>query len=116
MNQLMLIGFLGKDPEVRFTAQGAKITSFSIACGKAENTFWVKCNAFGDSHDKMIGYLKKGSLICVNGELKKPRIYQDKQGASQTSLEITINSLYFVPSKSTEKVAQELSIKDDLPF
>lgn len=117
MNHLHLIGFLGKDPEVRFTNNGQKVTSFSIACGKDDNLFWIKCAAFGETHDKMISYLKKGSLISVCGDLKKPRTYVDKSGNTQVSIEMTISSISFVPSKNTEKTTNtEVVLKDDLPF
>jgi len=116
MKQLNIIGFLGKNPESRFTQQGQKVTTFSIACGKDEDTFWIRCTAFGDTHDKMISFLKKGSLIGVQGDLKKPRTYADKSGATQVSLELVITNLYFLPSKSIEKTASEISVTDELPF
>jgi single-strand DNA-binding protein len=116
MNQLNIIGFLGKDPESRFTQQGQKITTFSIASGKDESLFWVRCTAFGDTHDKMISYLKKGSLIGVQGDFKKPRTYVDKSGVTQVSIEIIITNLYFLPSKSVEKTTSEISVNNELPF
>ena len=116
MKQLNIIGFLGKDPESRFTQQGSKVTTFSIACGKDEETFWIRCTAFGDVHDKIISYLKKGSLIGLQGDLKKPRTYVDKSGVTQVSIEIIITNLYFLPSKSVEKTASEISVNDELPF
>jgi single-strand DNA-binding protein len=114
MNYFNIIGFLGKDPEERFTSNNQKLTSFSIACGKDENTFWVKCTVWGDHLEKMLSFIKKGSLVYVVGELKKPRTYQDKQGQTQVSLEVTVRDISFVPSSHKKEVSQ--TTQEDLPF
>ncbi|MBA3602549.1 MAG: single-stranded DNA-binding protein [Parachlamydiaceae bacterium] len=97
---VLLAGNLGGDPDVRFSASGIKITSFSVASnskrqGKEETT-WYKVIIFGDHLDKMISYLKKGSSVIVNGSLNLNK-WTDKEGREQTTAEVTADSLRFSP-------------------
>jgi single-strand DNA-binding protein len=111
MNYITIAGHLGVDPEVRFTSSGKKVTSFRVATnsrrGETEETTWWKVTVWGEQFDKMISFLKKGSAIIVVGELQKPKIFTDREGASQVSLDITAHSIQFSPfgrsSSSQEK-------------
>jgi len=86
LNRVQLIGRLGKDPESKFTPTGKKVTHFSIAIsnrwkGKEgdakEYTEWVNIEAWGRLGEVCNEYLKKGSLVFVEGRLKTDR-YEDK--------------------------------------
>lgn len=86
LNRVQLMGRLGKDPESKFTPTGKKVTHFSIAIsnrwkskeGEAkEYTEWVNVEAWGRLGEVCQEYLKKGSLIFVEGRLKTDR-YEDK--------------------------------------
>ena len=117
MNYFNIIGFLGKDPEERFTNNNKKFTTFPIACGKEENTFWVKCTVWNDHLEKMLSFIKKGSLVYVVGELKKPRTYVDKQGQTQVSLEMNVKDISFVPSFQKKEISGvSQAPQEDLPF
>ena len=106
MNTITIIGNIGQDLVPKFTASGQKVTSFSVATrskkGGEEITTWWRVNVWGDRFDKMMTHLKKGSYIVVIGELAKPTIWQDKQGQSQVQLEITANSLHFMPGNKSD--------------
>lgn len=102
MNVIQIVGNLGADAEVRFTADGTKIISFNIATtiyrnGK-EETVWYRISAFGDRFDKLVPYLLKGKAILVVGELH-PRTYQDKEGNTRMSLDIRAEVIRFSPFK-----------------
>jgi single-strand DNA-binding protein len=86
LNRVQLIGRLGKDPESKFTPTGRKVTHFSIAIsnrwksreGEAkEYTEWVNIEAWGRLGEVCNEYLKKGSLVFVEGRLKTDR-YEEK--------------------------------------
>jgi single-strand DNA-binding protein len=86
LNRVQLIGRLGKDPESKFTPTGKKVTHFSIAIsnrwkskdGEAkEYTEWVYIEAWGRLGEICGEYLKKGSLVFVEGRLKTDRV-EDK--------------------------------------
>jgi len=103
MNQMMIAGHLGADPEVRFTSSGQKVTTLRVGArarrgsSKADETIWWKVTVWGEQFDKMISYLKKGSSIIVFGELSKPEIFTDREGKPQVSMNITATSLQFSP-------------------
>lgn len=101
MNIIEIAGRLGGDPEVRFTPNGQKVTTFRVAtnqkrAGKDE-TIWWRVTVWGERFDKMMTYLKKGSAVIVLGELQKPEVYNNKEGKPQVSLEITAEMIRFSP-------------------
>ena len=110
LNRVQLIGNLGKDPESKFTPTGKKVTHFSLAVSnrwKAENgetkesTEWVNVEAWGRLGDVCQEYLKKGSLIFLEGRLKTDR-YEDK-GETKYFTKIVAQTLQFLDKKSAEE-------------
>ncbi len=105
MNFIHIAGNLGADPEVRFTTSGKKVTILRVATrsrrGKKDKdeeiTIWWRVTIWGEQHDKMISFLKKGSAVMVYGDVHKPEIFTDKEGKPQVSLEITAVHLEFSP-------------------
>ncbi|HEY2810893.1 MAG TPA: single-stranded DNA-binding protein [Rhabdochlamydiaceae bacterium] len=103
MNQIIIAGHLGADPEVRFTSSGQKVTTLRVATrvrrgGKdKDETIWWRVTVWGEQFDKMIPYLKKGSPLIVCGELNKPEIFTDREGRPQISMSITASNLQFSP-------------------
>ena len=86
LNRVQLIGYLGKDPESKFTPTGKKVTQFSVAISNRwkskegdakEYTEWVNIEAWGRLGEVCSEFLKKGSLVFVEGRLKTDR-YEDK--------------------------------------
>lgn len=102
LNQAQIIGFLGKDPEIRHMQNGNAVASFSIATtekwkdkntGEAkEQTEWHRISAF-DKLAEIIGeYLKKGSLVYVCGKIKTSK-YTDKDGIEKYATEIHASNM-----------------------
>ena len=100
VNKAILLGNLGRDPEIRSMQSGAKMASFSIATSKRwkdrntqeqkEKTSWHNVVAFGDGLvDIVEKYVKKGSKIYVEGEIQT-RKWQDKDGNDRYSTEVIL--------------------------
>jgi single-strand DNA-binding protein len=101
MNLVEIIGMLVADPEQRFTPSGQKITTLRLADnqkrGKEEVTIWWRVVIWGDTFDRLMPYLKKGTPLIVHGEMNEPRPYQDKEGNTRISLEVRAQVIRFVP-------------------
>ena len=100
VNKVILLGNLGRDPEIRSMQSGKKMASFSIATSKRwkdritqeqkENTSWHNIVVFNEGLvDVIEKYVKKGSKIYVEGELST-RKYQDKDGNDRYSTEVVL--------------------------
>lgn len=128
MNQIIIAGHLGADPEVRFTSSGQKVTTLRVATrvrrgGKdKDETIWWRVTVWGEQFDKMIPYFKKGSPIIVCGDLNKPEIFTDREGRSHISMNITAQSLQFSPfgkpehSSSSGESSAEASQHADMVY
>lgn len=109
---LQIMGNLGADPETRFTPSGQKVTSLRVACNSKksgkEETIWWRVSVWGDRFDKMMTYLKKGSMIIAVGTMSKPEIYT-KDGNPQVSLNMTAEMLMFppLPKSGGERATEE---------
>ena len=85
LNRVQLIGRLGKDPEGRFTPTGKQVVNFSLAVSNRwksggetkEYTEWVNIEAWGRLGEICLEYLKKGSLVYIEGRLKTDRYETD---------------------------------------
>lgn len=107
LNKVMLIGNLGKDPEVRFTASGQAVASFSIATsekfkGKSgemeERTEWHNITLWGKLAEISGEYLSKGKTIYVEGRLQT-RKWQDKSGNDRYTTEIVGEKMQMLSPK-----------------
>ena len=96
VNKVILIGNLGKDPEVRFTPSGAAVANFNIATNeswtdksgqKQERTEWLRIVTFSKLAEIAAEYLRKGSKVYVEGSIRT-RKWQDKEGQDRYSTEI----------------------------
>ena len=100
MNTTVILGNIGRDPEIKQTKDGKNFYTFSLAStirDKGANcTMWYKCSLF-DYNEKFMSFIKKGSAVVINGAIGLPRIYQDKQGESKVSLDVVVNSINFSP-------------------
>lgn len=139
MIKTQVIGYLGKDAEVRSVGEQSVI-SFSVAHSEkytdrngqqVDKTVWVKCNIWRKPDKvKIAEYLKKGTLVYVEGE-PSANAYVNKEGAAAASLELRVSKLDFLGGgKSgdagvTESAApkgngivppQNVEPEDDLPF
>ena len=107
LNKVMLIGNLGKDPEVRYTASGQAVAGFSLATSEKfknksgeweERTEWHRVTLWGKLAEIAGQYLKKGSQIYVEGRLRT-RKWQDKDGQERQTTEIVIEEMKMLGSR-----------------
>ncbi len=118
LNRVQLIGRLGRDPETKFTPTGKKVTTFSLAVGNRwkdksgetkESTEWVNIEAWGRLGEVCQEYLKKGSLVFLEGRLKTDK-YEDK-GETRYFTKVVAQSLEFLDKRPAEEPM--LSVDED---
>ena len=122
MQKVTLIGNLGIDPEERFTSSGKKVITFSlaVAAGK-EVVVWYQVNIWEEKiplFQGMVNALKKGSKICLIGDLGAPKPYINKSQEPCVRLSVQPLSMTFVGLMSGDKKTEvENSVLDvEVPF
>ena len=101
VNKVILVGNLGKDPEVRYTKAGQAVASFSLATsekwtnkegGKEEKTEWHRITAWGKLGEICGEYLSKGKQVYIEGRLQT-RDWDDKDGNKKTTTEVVVSNM-----------------------
>ena len=104
--KIIIIGRLGRDPEMRYTAQGTPVTSFSVATDRVWNdqngqrqskTTWFRVSAWRRLAETCNQYYQ-GQLVMIEGEIQEPRPYQGRDG-SGVPLDITANNVKFLSGR-----------------
>lgn len=101
-SKIMIIGNLGRDPEMRYTPNGKAVTQFSVAVSHSrpdgqggwidDGTDWYRVSVFGDRADRAAEQLRKGNRVFVEGRFKS-REFEGKDGEKRTSLDITADNV-----------------------
>ena len=100
VNKVILVGRLGRDPETRYTGGGQAVANFSVATDETykdkngerqKRTEWHKIVVWGKQAEIAQQYLKKGSLIFIEGRIQS-REWQDKEGQKRTSFEVVASN------------------------
>jgi single-strand DNA-binding protein len=108
LNRCEFIGRLGRDPEVRFSADGNAICNFSIAVGykskEKETTEWIRIVSFGKLAGVCGDYLRKGSQVYIAGRMTT-RKWLNKDGVEQFSTEVVSEHMQMLGGKSEESPA-----------
>ena len=111
MQKVILTGFVGKNPEEKFTSSGTKVTSFSLAVsirdGKEEKTVWYNINCWKDTFSAMIFYVKRGVPLTIVGELKFPSVYKKQDGTPGINMTVNCESISFLPGRKEEEKKEE---------
>ena len=139
-NTLIIVGNVGRDPEMRYTPSGQAVTSFSVASNRkytssngeqVSETIWFRVSAWGKQAEICNQYLKKGSRVLIEGRLTPdkasggPRIWQRQDGSSAASFEVTAQTVRFLSTRSESEGggpapdAGEMATapaEDDIPF
>ncbi|MFI5272326.1 MAG: single-stranded DNA-binding protein [Ktedonobacterales bacterium] len=136
LNKIMLIGNLGRDPEMSYTPSGKAITKFSLAVNRrlrrnegddqrTEETQWFNIVAWEQLGETCNQYLHKGSKVYIEGRMTS-RKYTNKDGVEVTAWDVVANSMEMLDSKADSQAAgagrsatgsgQELDAESDLPF
>ena len=111
-SKLMIIGNLGRDPEMRYTPSGRPVTDFSVAVthrGRDQQTGewsdlgtdWFRVSVWGDRAERAAEQLRKGNRVFVEGRFRT-REYDAKDGTHRTSLEITADNVITLERPSRE--------------
>src|SRR5688500_12820878 len=104
LNKVTIIGYLGKDPEMRYTPSGQQLCSFTVATNsnwtdksgvKQEKTEWHRVKAWAKLAELAATYLGKGSQAYIEGRLET-HDYTDKDGVKKYSTEIVANEIVFL--------------------
>ncbi|MDF1519113.1 MAG: single-stranded DNA-binding protein [Brevefilum sp.] len=126
--QITIVGYLGRDPEMRFTPSGQAVTSFSVATSrsyttnagqKVDETTWFRISVWGAQAESCNQYLKKGSPVLVVGRLRpdpqsgNPRIYTRNDGTPGASFEINAQNVRFLPGGRGESGGYQEDMGDD---
>jgi len=107
VNKAILIGNLGKDPELRYTPSGKAVATFSLATTerwsgddgqKNESTTWHNIVAWGKQAEVINEYLKKGRQVYIEGRIQN-RSYDDKEGNKRYISEVVVQNFQFIGNK-----------------
>ena len=135
--KIILIGNLGRDPEMRYTPSGQPVTNFSIATNRqytgsdgqqVKETIWFRVSAWGRQAEVCNQYLRRGSRVLVEGRLTAdpatggPRIWTRQDGTPGTSFEVTAQTIRFLSTRQEDESLQasgptgDLPEEDEIPF
>ena len=123
LNKVMIIGRLGRDPEVRYTQSGSPVTTLSIATdesftdregNRTERTEWHRVVVFQRAAETCAQYLSKGSLVYVEGKLQT-RKWQDQNGQDRYSTEIKADRVQFLDRKGERGGMDDMGMGDGAP-
>jgi single-strand DNA-binding protein len=139
---LIIVGNVGKDPEMRYTPSGQAVTSFSLASNRqyttgngeqVKETIWFRVTTWGKQAEVCNQYVKKGMKVLVEGRLTPdkatggPRVWTKQDGSTGSSFEVTASTVRFLSSRgeggegggmpiSAGMDVAELPPEDDIPF
>ena len=134
---IIVVGNVGRDPEMRYTPSGQAVTSFSVATSrqytaangqKVKETIWFRISAWGKQAEICNNYLHKGSRVLVEGRLVAdpssggPRIWNRSDGTPGASFEISASTVRFLSPRSegegeySSEETTETDAGDDIPF
>jgi len=127
LNKVMIIGNLGRDPEMRYTPSGKPVTTFSVATSRAwstsegekrEETEWFNVVAWSSLAEICKQYLSKGQQVYIEGRLQT-RHWEDQEGNKHTSVEIVANEMIILSERREAGEASaesESSDEEEFPF
>ncbi len=103
-NKIILVGNLGRDPELRYTPQGNPVCTFSIATNERrknregeqeDSTTWFRVTMFGKQAETASQYLAKGRPVYIEGRLRQEE-WTDKEGKPRHTLEVIATDMQFI--------------------
>lgn len=130
LNKVMIIGNLGRDPEMRYTPAGHPVTTFAVACSRMwstpdgerrEETEWFNVVSWNRLAETCKQYLAKGSHVFVEGRLQT-RSWDDAEGKKHSRTEVVANEMIILDNRkhqsSEQQATQEPSSEpeDEFPF
>lgn len=122
LNKVMIIGHLGRDPEMRYTPSGRPVTTFSVATSRSWNTSdgerrsdteWFNVVAWGSLAEICKQYLAKGQQVYIEGRLQTRR-WEDDNGNKRTTVEVVAKEMIMLGDR--KKKADQDSDEDSTEF
>lgn len=134
---IIVVGNLGRDPEMRYTPGGQAVTNFNVATNRQftasdgtqmKETIWFRISAWGRTAETCNTYLRKGSKVLVEGRLVAdqetggPRIWNRQDGTPSASFEISAQTVRFLSSRGEVEAEGDYGstagsgLEDDIPF
>jgi single-strand DNA-binding protein len=116
LNKVMIIGKLGRNPEMRYTPSGRAVTSFSVATSRnwvnsegerREETEWFNVVAWGNLAEICKQYLTKGQQVYVEGRLQT-RGWEDQNGKKHYSTELVANEMIMLGERKSTEAGEEM--------
>jgi single-strand DNA-binding protein len=109
-NKITIVGYLGRDPQIRYTPQGTAVCDFSIATSERRGggadaqdiTTWFKITVWGKQAETANQYLAKGRQVYIEGRLRQEE-YTDREGLKRTSLTVTASDIQFLTPKGNDE-------------
>jgi single-strand DNA-binding protein len=114
-NKIVIVGYLGRDPEIRYTPQGTAVCNFSIAttekrkdkAGEMQDvTTWFRVVVWGKQAEVANQYLSKGRQVYVEGRLRQDE-YTDREGNKRQTLEVNATDIQFLTPKGEGAAASQ---------
>ncbi len=125
LNKVLLIGRLGREPEMRYTPSSRPVTTFSLATTRAwnsngkrrEETEWFNIVVWGQLAEICKQYLHKGQQVYIEGRLQT-RTWESAEGKKNTSIEVVANEMIMLGDRSSSKEPEDVeqSSEDEFPF
>ncbi len=126
LNKVLLIGRLGRDPEMRYTPSGRPVTNFSVATSRSwtnhdgerrSETEWFNIVAWGNLAEVCKQYLHKGQQVYIEGRLQT-RQWEDSEGNKRTSTEVVAQEMIMLGERSSKgsKESPPPPEEDEFPF
>jgi single-strand DNA-binding protein len=136
---IIIVGNVGKDPEMRYTPSGQAVTSFSVATNRqyttgngeqVKETIWFRVTTWGKQAEVCNQYIRKGTKVLIEGRLTPdktsggPRIWTKQDGTAGASFEVTAGTVRFLSSRGEagegpmmgSMEGAEIPAEDDIPF
>lgn len=121
VNKVILVGRLGKDPDLRMTASQLAVASFSVATNErkkdqsgnwTDHTEWHNVVVFGKTAQNCSQYIKKGSQVFIEGALRTTK-WQDKEGKDRYKTEVVASTVQFLDSKKGSGISDNVESGPD---
>jgi len=122
--KLIIVGNLGRDPEMKYLPDGNAVTSFAVATSRKvsgeKETVWFRISVWGKQAETCNQYLGKGSKVLVEGRLSadengNPKVFKRNDGSSGSSFEVRADTVQFLSCKG-ETDPGEPTFADNIPF
>jgi single-strand DNA-binding protein len=134
---IILVGNLGRDPEMRYTPSGQAVTNLNVASNRqyttsdgnpVKETIWFRISTWGKTAENCNQYLKKGSKVLIEGRLNpdpdtgNPKVFTRQDGSAGATFEVTAQTVKFLSSRAEDESgytageSHAVSEPEDIPF